>query len=261
MPKPKSESGRDTPAASVGVTEVENIVQKAVAAAIDVVRTEFNKLFQDVDARLQSVEERLEIVEHRESSQTTADFSAELSQLSAELETARKAARDAMVAANDAEQYNRRNNIRIRGLPIQQNEDCRLKVIELFQHSLELDVDVNEIDAAHQLPVRRKPSASTAAAQQSSNRGVTKPVVIVRFKSRDVRDTVIRCRKKLKDTNTSIVEDLTALNVKLLNRLRNDESIQQVWSWNGRVTALTTTGTKIQVKPFQTVQDCLSMLK
>ena len=70
---------------------------------------------------------------------------------------------------------------------------------------------------AHVIPRRTlNPTPQGQEAQE--------PTVIVRFRDREVRNTVIQNRRKLKGTNRVIVEDLTALNVKCLNRVKKQFS-------------------------------------
>jgi len=63
---------------------------------------------------------------------------------------------------------------------------------------------------------------------------VTTPVVIVRFCRRDVRDRIIVKWKVLKSTKIAIVEDLTSLNMEVLNRLRSNDAVQKnvVLEWS-----------------------------
>ena len=58
--KNDSTSQADTPPAVIGQPEIEAIVNKAVAAAIAGVKTEFQKMFDDMGTKLQSMEERME---------------------------------------------------------------------------------------------------------------------------------------------------------------------------------------------------------
>ena len=75
----------------------------------------------------------------------------------------------------------------------------------------------------------------------------------------DVRDRIIVKRKvKLKSTKIAIVEDLTSLNMEVLNRLRNNDAVQKTWSWNEHIRALLNNGKKIQVRPFESIEDCLA---
>jgi hypothetical protein len=73
---------------------------------------------------------------------------------------------------------------------------------------------------------------------------------------REHRDSVVRQRRLIKGTGMTIVEDLTSLNVKTLNRVRNSDLVATSWTWNGRIFALLKSGKKVIVKPFQPLQDC-----
>jgi len=112
-----------------------------------------------------------------------------------------------------------------------------------------------DIEAAYVQPSRPpKPTATTSGAQ--STRPAPPPTIVERFCRKDVRDKVIRSRKLLKDSKISIVEDLTALNIEVMNRLRNSDDVQKTWSWNGHVCALLKSGEKVQVRPFQAIEEC-----
>lgn len=79
--------------------------------------------------------------------------------------------------------------------------------------------------------------------------------IIVRFRDRITRDKVIRQRKLLKSTKVTVIEDLTNLNVELMNRLRRSDDVEKCWSWNGHVFAMLKNGKKVRVRPFQTIQE------
>lgn len=237
----------------VGVTavDIEDIVGKAVSAATAVIRDEFTKLISDIQARLQSIEDRLSVAE---STGTTSSLQKDAERLERSIEAMQQEMRQHAAAANDAAQYLRRNNIRIKGLPVKDSEDCRRTVTEFIRKELHEHVTEDDIEVAHTLPI-----PTPARTAQSATRGqVTTPVVIVRFCRRDVRDRIIVKRKVLKSTKIAIVEDLTSLNMEVLNRLRNNDSVQKTWSWNGHIRALLKNGKKIQVRPFESIEDCLA---
>ena len=125
-------------------------------------------------------------------------------------------------------------------------EDCRRTVTEFIRKELHEHVTEDDIVVAHTLPI------PTPRGQ------VTTTVVIVRFCRRDVRDRVIVKRKVLKSTKIAIVEDLTSLNMEVLNRLHNNDAVQKTRSWNGHIRALLKNGKKIQVRPFESIEDCLA---
>ena len=129
----------------------------------------------------------------------------------------RKFANKLSKPGNDAEQYGRRENIRILGLKVDPGADCKVAAFNLFRRQLNLDINERDIAVAHVIPRRTlNPTPQGQEAQE--------PTVIVRFRDREVRNTVIQNRRKLKGTNRVIVEDLTALNVKCLNRVKKQFS-------------------------------------
>jgi len=239
-------------AVGVSVADVEEIVAKAVTAATTVIHDEFDKLIRDMQLQMQSFEERLVAVESSASTSAPAVITSlekETAELSASLIALQNEMRQHAAAANDAAQYLRRNNLRIKGLMVKENEDCRRVVTEFIRKNLHVQVDESDIEAAHTLPTQTKQGANSTAPP---------PMIIVRFYRRDLRDNVIRNRRQLRSTAVAIMEDLTSLNMGLLNRLRNNGQISKTWTWNGHVRALLKDGRKIQIRPFETVEDCLN---
>ena len=110
------------------------------------------------------------------------------------------------------------------------------------------DIDITDIEITHM----------TAGSLQSSLAQRRRPTMLIRFYSRDKRDYVIRSRKSLKGTHFDVTEDLTNLNVKTMNRLRNSEYVRTTWSWNGKIFAILTNGKKVTVKPFQPISELLA---
>ena len=272
----KAESVTDS-AALPTVSEIEAIVHKAVEAAIQVVRTEFAKLFDDILQRIRRCEERLNALEPVCSSvdllrleerlvaleNSRPSSGNELKQIAgamnSDLESIRRESRDALVIANDNEQYSRRNNIRIKGLSVQPHGDCRQVVVDFCRNKLQMpDFDNGDIEAAHTVSGRPGSSSDEAATtgMTSTATSKTEPIILVRFRRRETRDAVVRQRRKLKGTGLSIVEDLTTLNVKTLNRIRNSELVASTWTWNGRIFAQLKSGKRVTVKPFQPLLEC-----
>ena len=103
------------------------------------------------------------------------------------------------------------NNIKILGLEKDPHEDTRLAVCNLLKTKLGMVIKGQDIDAAHPLP--------KMAGQEEKA-----PNIIVRFTRRNFKFEVLQRRKQLKDSAIVIVEDLTSMNVKLMNRIRSHRS-------------------------------------
>jgi len=258
MPKSKKDSvsdiadtATDTPSV---MADLENIVQKAVAAAVEVIRQEFSNRLSVIEGRLDAVESKLDDMMSTSIGQSsTVDES-----LVKELEAVKRMSRDSVLQANDNEQYSRRNNLRIKGLELKKDcstQECIIAVVEFLRLQMHCRVDAENIDIAH--PVKRKADSTPDRDQQRSRTGVMEPTVLVRFHSRAVRDNVMRERRILKGSKYAVSEDLTTLNVQTLNRLKNNSSVDKTWSWNGKLYALLKNGNKMAVRPFQSLQECV----
>ncbi|ELT89704.1 hypothetical protein CAPTEDRAFT_193696 [Capitella teleta] len=128
------------------------------------------------------------------------------------------------ISNNNLEPYSRRSNIRIHGLAVEGNGECKEAVCEFIRPNLKnkdgsvLEVNERDIDAAHPLP---SPPTSTSS----------KPSVSVKFHAKALRDRIIKSRRQRKGKPWSISEDLTANNVKLPKELKSSEHFSSAWSW------------------------------
>ena len=159
--------------------------------------------------------------------------------------------------ANDNEQYTRRNNLRFRGVSVAAWESVPRAIIRVVNNMLNVGVDENgqrpilteaDIEAAHYVRPKQPPNSvhrPTAAAAPSSHPSTadepnssqpsSTPSIIVRFLNRSWRDRIIKARKQLKNKRLVISEDLSPANHKLLNQLKSIESVDNAWSWNGKL--------------------------
>jgi len=249
---------------SVSVTDVETIVAKAVTAATKVVREEFEKLFRDMSERIQQLEGRLEAVESAVETvvqDQRPNVCADIAELAGKMEAMRKETRQTALLANDAEQYSRLCNLRFRGLQVPNGADCKTVVTDFIRAKIHLLVSQDDIESAHVVPMKDKHGAAQQSDAETVDRRRNEPsTIIARFRQRVTRDKVIQNRKVLKSTNTTIVEDLTNLNVELMNRLRKHSQVDKTWSWNGRVYFTLTDGggRKIQARPYETIQELIA---
>ena len=62
-------------------------------------------------------------------------------------------------------------------------------------------------------------------------------------------------RKSLKNTAYSIADDLTSLNISLINGLKADDRIQDAWSWQGKIKVKRSDNKIVNARPFQTVDE------
>ena len=99
--------------------------------------------------------------------------------------------------ANENEQYSRRCNIHIFGLPELENENCYEVVTEFCKTKLGCDLESCEIDRTHRVG---RPRLGKQRA------------IIVKFCSYQSKIKVMKCKRNLKGTSIYVNEDLTFFN-------------------------------------------------
>ena len=122
---------------------------------------------------------------------------------------------------DEQEQYSRRENLMIRGIPETENEVTNDKVVEVAE-LMRVRVAHEDISTSHRIgrpqPGRERP-------------------LVARFVRRDKRTEILRNKKKLKDTNRGVFVDehLSPLRAKLLNLVKRDEDTARVWTIDGKI--------------------------
>ena len=182
------------------------------------------KLFekdQDNDTLLKSIDVLKQRIE--EKNLKIEEQKAENKKLSDQIESVNL---DMSSKLNDMEQYSRKTNIRINGIPetgYETAEDTTLKVIDTLNKTLkDINVQNEHINIAHRLGKKK-----TTVPRQ----------IIVKFHSRMKRDELLKKRRELKGTNIYISEDLTPINQQVLACLRKKmpDEVEQSWSNRGRL--------------------------
>ncbi|XP_071501386.1 uncharacterized protein [Diadema antillarum] len=138
---------------------------------------------------------------------------------------------------NDAEQYSRRNCVRLYGIPENPKEDTDQVMLDLASEKLNIKLQRHEIDRSHRVGAPRTTSSRPGARKQPPPRAI-----IVKFTTYRTRDTVIKSRRRLKGTHVGIEEDLTAENRLLLTKAKEEvernDKLCAAWSSDGRVIVL-----------------------
>ena len=159
------------------------------------------------------------------------------------------------------EQYGRRNNLRVSGIPEpnlqpDQIEDTTTAVVELANEVLKVHPPLqnSDIEVSHRLRKSRH-------ARNNEPRSI-----IVRFRSKNERFRVISKRKELKDYNATndskifINEDLIAMRAKLFSTVRalhKKRHFQQVWTYNGTIRVKDMQGVVKVIHNNEDIQNCV----
>lgn len=200
-------------AVAVGLTttkeDLELIIQEAVQLAM-------SKFLHDRGIFETSVHENFQITNERVDKLTD-----QVDALKGQLAEEKKRVNHLETLLDQQESYTRRDNLVIHGLVEKEGEITPQLVTDFFSDALKTKVESKEV-LAHRLG---KPGSSK-----------TRPI-IVRFRDRKVRDTILRSRRKLKGSGVFISEDATQRQRELLKAVRESGKCPLAWTYNGRVMA------------------------
>ena len=121
------------------------------------------------------------------------------------------------------EQYSRRNCLLIHGVTESDDENTDEVVLNVLNEDVGVTVDIKEIDRSHRLG---KPKPNSA----NKNRPI-----IVKFTRYNKRSEVFKKKKSLKGKQMSITESLTPLRMEMLKKAREEHSMQNVWTSDGKI--------------------------
>lgn len=119
------------------------------------------------------------------------------------------------------EQYSRRNNIRIFGIPELENENLEEIVLNVFNNEMDLNIPLENIERCHRVGKQKKNSKPRA--------------VLVKFASYRTRKLVYDNKRKLKSKGITVKEDLTSIRLGMYMKACESFDFKSVWSSDGAV--------------------------
>ena len=118
------------------------------------------------------------------------------------------------------EQYSRRDNMRIVGIPTVAEEDP-VEVVSKLGHDLGVIIRKEDISTAHRV----------------RSRGKRGDPILVRFVRREKKQELMRKKKVLREQKKEIFleEDLTRMRAAMFFELRRDEAVHSAWTYDGTI--------------------------
>ncbi|KAI4465362.1 l1 transposable element-related [Holotrichia oblita] len=120
---------------------------------------------------------------------------------------------------DDIEQYSRRSNIRIVGLPEEVSQNTMDKVLTFCSEKLDLKMGSNDIDRCHRVG---KPLNGHRA-------------LLIKFVSYNVKQAILKRRAALKNTRIFIVEDLTKMRYMVHKAVQQKYGKKNTWTHDGSI--------------------------
>ncbi|XP_069110182.1 uncharacterized protein [Argopecten irradians] len=131
----------------------------------------------------------------------------------------------ALEKANRNEQYSRKYNVRIRGLPEEKGENLRVVLPTRIMAASGVKLNgYYDIVAVHRLPSARGTNS-------------LRPV-IVKFFNNDIKMLVTKNKHLLRKAGLFVTEDITSENISLMDKVKASDKIEYSWYYNCNVYGL-----------------------
>ena len=149
---------------------------------------------------------------------------------------------------DNASQYTRRDNIKIVGIPVTENEDVSKIVIAVAKHN-GVNLEEKDISIAHRINTKDDREDPTEVNTQGRKKKI--PSIICRLVNRTKKAEIIDTKRQIKMKpdapypEAAIYEDVTPLRSRMLFALRNKmesdgkKKFKFVWTRDGRICART----------------------
>ena len=164
---------------------------------------------------------------------------------------------------DDVAQYNRRDNLKIIGVPYKKDEDVLKIVKDIAKHTTGEELDDNEISVAHRVMSKedREKLDNTPYIAGAPVTPKNAPSIVVKFCKRNTKSKIFESRKQTAakpncpHPKAEIYEDVTPLRSRILYALRNKKDnadnkvFRYVWSREGRIFCRTEAESKQSPQP------------
>ncbi|KAK6178319.1 hypothetical protein SNE40_013118 [Patella caerulea] len=152
--------------------------------------------------------------------------------------------KDSIKLGNRNEQYSRKKNIKVLGVIEKDGENLRADFKKISFEYAGVRLNDTQIVAIHRLP--------------SNNSDYPRPIIVKLLQS-DVKIALMRKRQKFKVKGILLFEDITKRNTQLINRLKNHNSIDSAWVFNGSVHAKTYQDERLSFDLFDNITDKVNL--
>ena len=224
-------------------------VKELIDEAVALLRTEYDQEICALKAEIVQIKESQSFLsekydclneDYNKLKKINAEQKAEITALKSESSDLKNTSLKEIEKIDNLEQYGRRQNLEIAGIPVQDGEDTNAVVMEVAK-LLDVDILPSHISTSHRLPKKIGQNGNV----------IRTPPIIVRFTNRDIRNKLYANRKQTRtldlkkfsvnDTkkifiNENLTQSRKRLFWKTKQRAKN-ENWKYYWTHNGSILA------------------------
>ncbi|KAK3091154.1 hypothetical protein FSP39_017566 [Pinctada imbricata] len=225
--------------------DLKEIVKDFVTEIMTEMKKEMNKRFEEMSEKnrktIGQLTDKIDSLsmENNLLKEKLADREKQVRMLNDRVDNAEIIARDAQKRSNYNEQYSRKNNVKLHGIPEADAENTSDTVQKVLKDVAQVDLHPEEILAVHR--ISGKPNEHRP--------------ILLKVKNTEVKARIMRKRSVVKRSGKRLTDDVTRLNSKLIQELNGCDEIEQAWYFNGNVYGKVKGGRRLQFDIFDNIQD------
>jgi predicted RNase H-like nuclease (RuvC/YqgF family) len=197
--------------------ERDSIVKEKLDQKCEEIKKDYQDRIDKLKSDVEKLEERAVTLTEK-----LVESNTEIRNLQQKLQTTERTSKEAHRLSNQNEQYSRKNNFKIMGVAESEKERTAQIVKTFLKQNAGVEIDENEIVAAHRIP---------------GGRGKPRPI-IVKVIHNETKSMIMRKRSAVKQTGKGkLVDDVTKPNIELISALTEYEQVESAWFFNGSVFA------------------------
>ncbi|XP_062566342.1 uncharacterized protein MCAP_0864-like [Saccostrea cucullata] len=208
---------------TIKVSDIQTVVRSVVEKLFSRYQEKFEKKLNDEVVKLREENEKLH-QENKDLQKEIREHEEVLNDLHNRTEENEWMTRSAISKANFNEQYSRKNNLKIHGLPEKKGEEPLQVVNEVLEEVGE-QIKEDDVLAIHRIPGKKDQHRP----------------IIIKLKTVEAKVKVMKKRSDIKelelqnDVKVKVTDDVTQENAALITRLLQDHRISAAWYFNGHI--------------------------
>ena len=143
------------------------------------------------------------------------DIKDRLDKVENQLKKEKERTKSALERSNYNEQFSRKNNVKIMGVEVLEDEtEVKLtaEILRIIKEKIDVDIEASEIVTIHRIPSKHDPKT-----------------VLVKLKNNSEKTRLMKHRRIMKQQGHKLVDDVTKKNTELISRLQKHEKIDSAW--------------------------------
>ena len=227
--------------------DIESFIKLTVNSVLEGMEVKIQAMVEEevkerVSGQLTEVNDRLDSLVFE-----NTEIKDRLDKVEKKLKKEKERSKTALEQSNYNEQFSRKNNVKIMGVEVIEDEtELKLTetILDIIREKTKVEIKLSEIIAIHRIPSKHNPQP-----------------VLLKLKNNSVKTRLMKHRKIMKQSGNKLVDDVTKKNTELITKLLKHDKIDSAWFFNGFIYGKTKEGRRHRFDLFSNIDAMISKKK